>query len=153
MKNKFNSFLCGIFLFAKSTAMACTSSSVLSQIPITFHYHHHAHYLGLYRINLKPTLTAIKDRNALPGFPFYKKHWWGRCPRAMDGDGQCIEFTVYPDNFNFSPDGIMKKIEKYTEHHYPNRGEVRILTNATMTKYVYTTDHEGKFCGPYKIPR
>lgn len=151
MKNKFGYFLCGAFLLAKTTAMACTGSSVLSQIPITFHYHHHSHYLGVYRIDLKPTLTAIQYQNAQPGFPFYKKQWWGKCPGAMDGDGQCIEFTVYPDDFNFSPAGIMKKIKKYTEHHYANRGEVRVITNADMTEYVYTTNHERKFCGPYKI--
>lgn len=152
MKNKLHSFLFGTFLFAKTTAMACTSSSVLSQIPITFTYHHHSHYLGLYRINLKPTLTAIRYHNAQPGYPFYEKNWWGKCPGAMDDDGRCIEFTVYPDDFNFSPVGIMKKIEKYTLHHNPNRGEVRVITNANMTKYVYTTNHEKKFCGPYRIP-
>ena len=153
MKNKFNCFLFGAFLFAKSTAMACTSSSVLSQIPVTFHYNHHSHYLGLYRINLKPVLTAIKYRDAYPGFPYYQKKWWGSCPRGLHGkSGSCIEFTVYPDDINFSPHGIMHKIEKYT-HGKMNRGEVRILTNHAMTEYVYTTNHERKFCGPYKLSR
>ena len=137
--------LCAALCWFTLTANACTHSSLLSNTPLYF-YHH---YLGIYNIYLAPTLTAIDNGDSGRGYPYYKKRWRGKCPHHLRGK-KCVEFTVYPNNDNFSPRGIMKKIKKYT-HGKRNRGEVRIITNYAETKYVYTTNHEKKFCGPYAL--
>ena len=57
----------------------------------------------------------------------------------------------YPETSNnFSPNNIMQQIEQYTDGK-PNRGEVRVITDNARANYVYTTDHERTFCGPYAI--
>lgn len=139
--------VCLLLLFTMLSSFACTSSLRIPHSNIYFYNH----FLGSYTINLNPTLTAIENGSAGRGNPFYQKKWRGRCPSRLKGKiGSCIEYTVYPNNTNFAPSGIMQKIKQYTNDR-PNRGEVRILTNASGTQYVYTTDHENTFCGPYEL--
>lgn len=111
------------------------------------HLYFYSHSLGFYTIFLNPTLMAIADHEASPGKPYYKKKWWGDCPNELSKSNVCFEFTVYPNSINFSPDP-MEEIKKYN-HGHSNRGEVRVLANHSLTKYVYTIDHEKQFCGPY----
>ena len=107
--------------------------------------------MGTYTIDLTATLNAATDGNKHTGNPFYEKKWYGECPGGLDADQQsCIEFTVYPNDQNFSPAGIMEKIEQYNDGN-TNRGEVRIITNDNRSQYVYTTDHEATYCGPYNF--
>ena len=149
MKNSLSCFLFAATLFTGITAAACTRSTELPDVPIIFHYQHHTHYLGFYLINLAPTLSAIENDSANAGPPYFKKKWYGKCPRQLHAK-KCFEFTVYPDANNFTPESIMQRIEKYT-HGKPNRGEVRVMTNKAETKYIYTTNHYRKFCGPYQL--
>ena len=127
----------------------CSQSQTLLNVPLFFY----TSSLGTYNIALTDTLTAIAngtaDKNAGES-PYYEKDWTGDCPGGLSGSN-CNEYTVYPDSTNFTPGDIMVKIEKYTSG-LPNRGEVRILTDNSETQYVYTTDHEKTFCGPYPIP-
>ncbi len=111
------------------------------------------HYLGQFDVHLNPTLNAIRSGQANNEPPYYKKPWRGKisnlCPQ-----GGCIEWTVYPNKINFTdikdPNiNIEDLIRKYTR--IDNRGETRIITNAQQTKYIYTTDHESTFCGPYSL--
>lgn len=136
----------GVLLASVATAFNVTP-------PIDLHFFEHD--LGLYAINFQPTLQEIKTLRAThsdwPGEPFFEKPWMGACPGGLTGNsGTCIEFTVYPSDTNFRPAGIMQNIEKYTQG-VPNRGEVRILTDQSMAHYVYTTDHEATFHGPYDL--
>jgi hypothetical protein len=126
----------------------CLDPPILSQINL----HFFEYDLGQYTINLTHTLNAIKNDNAGSSKPYYKKTWYGDCPGGLSGSaGSCVEYTVYPNADNFSPGDIMQKIEQHTDDGSPNRGEVRILTNADQTEYVYTVDHERTFCGPYSL--
>ncbi len=129
----------------------CSSSPILYNVPLKFY----SNPLGIYTIFFSNTLSAIADGQAdQNGYvkPYYEKSWRGSCPGGLDGnDGTCNEYTVYPNDTNFSPSGIMEKIEQYTDGN-PNRGEVRILTDNDESHYVYTTDHEETFCGPYLMP-
>lgn len=125
----------------------CSPQSILPNVSLYFY----SHPIGTYTINLSPTLQAIEDGKDHSGYPYYEKTWTGSCPSGLDGGiGSCIEFTVYPDGTNFSPSGIMKKIERYTNGE-PNRGEVRVISDSSEMQYVYTTDHETTFCGPYSV--
>jgi hypothetical protein len=109
--------------------------------------------LGSYTIQLQSTMNAIQSGDDESGYPYYEKTWRGPCPGGLDGsDDNCVEFTVYPTKSNFAPGNIMHKIEQYT-HGRRNRGEVRIITNSDQTQYVYTTNHEKTFCGPYAVPQ
>ena len=149
---KYYTLFCTLFCLGFSSVMfACTDSKMLTNIPQSYFQN----YLGVYSINLAPTLAAIASGEADQGgdnIPYYAKQWTGSCPGGLEGEvGSCKEYTVYPTNQNFSPAGIMQKIEQYTSGGEPNRGEVRILTNASETQYVYTTDHEVEYCGPYNL--
>ncbi len=124
----------------------CSADAVIQDV----HMYFFKHYLGIYRIDLSSTLSAVADGNDHSGYPYYEKTWMGKCPHGLRG--ACIEFTVYPNNTNFSPAGIMRKIKKYTHDGQPNRGEVRVITNSAQSRYVYTTNHERTFCGPYPVP-
>ena len=136
-------------------ATDCSNALVLQNVPQTFmDRDYHSHALGNYTISLISTLHDIADGAANSNgyqIPDYKKPWTGACPSGLSG--ACFEFTVYPGaaQANFSPNNIMQKIEQYTSGH-PNRGEVRIITDAAETHYVYSTDHERTFCGPYLVP-
>lgn len=139
-----------VLFFAQSVACAaeCSSSATLLNIPLKFY----SHSIGTYTIFLTDTLTAIANGQAdQNGYqkPYYEKNWTGDCPGGLSGD-DCIEYTVYPDATNYSPGDIMEAIEKYN-HGDPDRGEVRIITDNAESNYVYTTDHESAFCGPYAI--
>ncbi|MCX7121009.1 MAG: hypothetical protein NTZ67_04450 [Gammaproteobacteria bacterium] len=139
----------GLFFSTQVVLAAdCTESKILP--PMTLHFYDNQLNNGLpYTINLEPTLNALSTADS--GTPYFKKSWRGACPQGMDGGAHdCIEFTVYPNAINFAPGNIMTEIEKYTGGR-PNRGEVRIITDATETHYIYTTDHEHSFCGPYKV--
>ena len=153
--------LTGTMLFASQVALAdtpCTSALIIPQVPLFFY----AHSLGSYDISLADTLNAIETGRAGGALPYEKKVWTGSCPAGLDsGVGDCIEFTVYPnfakypqtnDNFTNGPVPIMQKIEQYNNNH-PNRGEVRVITDASEQNYVYTADHEVSFCGPYPLPK
>lgn len=123
----------------------------LSAVPVYFY----GDELGVYTIHLSDTLTAIADGDAGKSIPYYKRPWWGDCPSHLSKSDQCTEYTVYPSDTNFSPTGIMTKIEEDSHNPrpgHPNRGEVRILTNNAETFYDYTIDHEHIFCGPYTMP-
>ncbi|OGT49483.1 MAG: hypothetical protein A3E82_04575 [Gammaproteobacteria bacterium RIFCSPHIGHO2_12_FULL_38_11] len=144
MKIKFNLFLLGLIFLITGVTFSCTKSETLRNIPLFFY----SHPLGIYNIYLNPTLSTIENHDSDRGYPYYKKKWYGKCPNHL-GREKCFEFTVYPNNTNFSPNP-MEKIKKYT-HGESNRGEVRILTNKLETKYVYTINHEKKFCGPYAL--
>lgn len=134
-------------LFVSNIALGCSASLTLSNMPLYFF----THPLGIYTIDLSPTMNII-DGDDHSGYPYYEKIWSGSCPGGLSGhDNTCIEFTVYPDATNFSPGNIMQKIKQYT-HGKANRGEVRIITDSTESNYVYTTDHEQNFCGPYTVP-
>ena len=140
------------FSFTIATAFAdCSPSSTLSNVPLFFY----DNPLGTYTINLNNTLTAIANGSADQGgdsAPYFEKTWKGSCPGGLQGDnGSCNEYTVYPNDTNFSPSGIMEKI-KQDNNNKPNRGEVRIITDNAEANYVYTTDHEKTFCGPYPVP-
>lgn len=127
----------------------CSQSQTLVNIPLSFY----KNSLGTYNIILTDTLTAIAtgtaDSNGYSA-PYYEKNWMGACPGGLTGEN-CHEYTVYPDATNFAPGDIMSKIEQYTNGE-SNRGEVRILTDSSETYYVYSTDHEQNFCGPYPMP-
>ena len=134
-------------LTATMAAADCSNQPILPNE--TLYFYHHS--IGTYTINLNPTLQAIADGQDHSGYPYFEKTWTGSCPAGLDGNNDtCIEFTVYPDGTNFSPTDIMNKIEKYT-HGKPNRGEVRVISDSSETQYVYTTDHENTFCGPYAV--
>lgn len=143
---KYYTLLCTLLCFCfMNIVFACTSSHMVTQVPLFFF----EHSLGVYDVNLEPTLAAIADGSADNGRkPYYGKMWEGSCPSLMVG--QCHEYTVYPNDQNFQPAGIMGQIKQYTNGE-ENRGEVRVITNADETQYVYTTDHEKTFCGPYHI--
>ncbi|MCX7121010.1 MAG: hypothetical protein NTZ67_04455 [Gammaproteobacteria bacterium] len=146
MNIKSNLFLFFAISFLIFSAAACTKSETLQNVPLYFY----KHYLGVYNIYLTPALSAIESGDKISGYPYYKKKWHGQCPGNLaEGHEKCFELTVYPNSNNFSPNP-MKEIKKYT-HGRPNRGEVRILTNRSETKYSYTTDHEKIFCGPYAL--
>lgn len=147
-KNHQKFYLLTVFIFlAQITFADCSAPPTLSNVDMYFYDHD----LGIYTIYLRPTLDAIIANQTGSGNPYYEKTWTGSCPGGLIGDDDsCIEFTVYPAATNFSPGNIMTKIEHYT-HGKPNRGEVRIITDNGETQYVYTTDHENTFCGPYKI--
>lgn len=129
----------------------CTASSSIPNVPLFFY----SNPLGTYNISLSNTLTAIANGSADNGgnsAPYFAKTWRGACPGGLQGnDGTCNEYTIYPNDTNFSPSGIMEKIEQ-DNNNRPNRGEVRVLTDSSETHYVYTTDHEKTFCGPYAMP-
>jgi hypothetical protein len=125
----------------------CASSQVIYNQPLYFYQY----YLGRYTVDLSRVLSAIKVHSTNNGFPFYKKPWIGLCPNGFHEKTACMEYTVYPDDQNFWPGGIMEKIKHYN-HGMPNRGVVRILTNADGSQYVYTINHEKDFCGPYFLP-
>jgi len=138
-----------LFLVCQLASADCSSSLTLPNVPLFFY----SNPLGIYTINLTPTMTAIESGDDESGQPYYEKSWRGDCPGGLSGSGNsCVEFTVYPDATNFTPGNIMQKIEQYTSGR-PNRGEVRIITNSDQTQYVYTTDHESTFCGPYAVPQ
>ncbi|OGT49484.1 MAG: hypothetical protein A3E82_04580 [Gammaproteobacteria bacterium RIFCSPHIGHO2_12_FULL_38_11] len=142
----------GAFFLISQIALAadCAETTTLPPMPLYF-YNHLLNNGDPYTINLLPTLSAMSTaEDDTP--PYYKKPWTGNCPMGMDADAQdCIEFTVYPNAINFSPGNIMQQIEQYTSNGKPNRGEVRIITDASETHYVYTTDHESSYCGPYSV--
>lgn len=125
----------------------------LTDAPLKFY----SHYLGSYNISLANTLSAV-DGQDHPGYPYYEKIWHGKCPDHMGSRNSCIEFTVYPAMKNFNSvtyqtppkNNIMWWIEHYNDGN-PDRGEVRIITDSSESQYVYTTDHEKTFCGPYPV--
>ena len=148
---KYYTPLCTLLCFSfASVTFACTSSHVIPQVSVNFY----DNPLGVYTIDLGPTLAAIASGqadNQGDVIPYFEKKWTGECPGGLEGGkDSCREYTVYPNDQNFSPAGIMDQI-KAVNHGEPNRGEVRILTNASETQYAYTTDHEAEFCGPYNI--
>lgn len=139
-------FLSGVACLFVMQAAACTDALTLNDVSLIFF----DQPLGSYTIRLAPTLSAIKNKSAGSGKPFYKKAWWGPCPGGLSGAaGQCIEYTVYPNAENFTPD-LMPVIKQYN-HGKPNRAEVRVLTDPGGSHYIYTTDHEHTFCGPYSL--
>lgn len=132
---------------ASFASAACIDSTTLPAQTIYFY----SYKLGVYTVNLQTTLSAIENNQAGPGIPYFQKSWFGSCPSGLSGSNTCTEYTIYPNDTNFSPSGIMGKIEQHT-HGRPNRGEVRVLVNASQTQYDYTIDHETTFCGPYAMP-
>lgn len=155
MKQKHGKLLLAVigcsFVFIGSSAFAdCVAATTLPNTPQIFYDHN----LGNYTIYLQPTLTDIKNHTVT--HDEFQKQWTGVCPAGMGDQGTCIEFTVYPATpTNFIKDAskqldIMPAIEQYTDGK-ENRGMVRIVTNADETQYVYTTDHEQTFCGPYGV--
>lgn len=133
-------------LLMSAQVFACTSALTLYDVPLKFY----AQPLGSFTIRLSPTLSAIRNKTAAGGKPYYKKQWRGPCPGGLSGGiGQCVEYTVYPSAVNFTPD-LMPYVKKYN-HGRANRATVRILTNPSGTKYIYTTNHEKTFCGPYSV--
>lgn len=148
MKNILAIFIFSALLLTKSVG-ACTGLYTLSEVPITFHYHGQSHYLGLYTIFLDPTLLAIQEHHTKSGRPYFEKKWYADCPSTIHSK-RCLEFTVYPMRGNVTPD-MMHKIEKYTLNNQPNQGEIRIWTNMTRNQYIYSTNRNEKFCGPYRI--
>lgn len=155
MKKSRKGIICAFGLLSVFTTQmvfadtVCTSSPTILSVPLKFY----SHPIGTYTIFLSDTLTAIADGQADEnGYekPYYAKSWDGACPSGLNGDG-CREYTVYPDKTNFAPGDIMKKIEEHNNGN-PNRGEVRIITDNSESNYVYTTDHERTFCGPYPVP-
>jgi hypothetical protein len=131
---------------ASFAAAACIDSTTLPDQTIYFY----THKLGIYTVDLQPTLSAIENNQAGPGIPYVQKPWLGNCPYKLSNSNTCTEYTIYPNDTNFSPSGIMGKIKRHW-HGKPNRGEVRVLVNASQTQYDYTIDHETTFCGPYPM--
>ena len=114
------------------------------------------HELGYYNVHLSPTLIAIRGNAVQSGntYPYFAKPWRGPI-QTLCPQGGCYEFTVYPNQQNFTNSNdphidIMQEIMKITGQH-PNRGMVRIITDQEFKHYVYTTDHESSFCGPYNL--
>lgn len=133
--------------FASFTSTDCPQT--LNNVPLFFY----SNPLGSYDIFLTDTLTAIADGNADnngDSAPYYAKTWTGSCPAGLSGSN-CHEYTVYPNATDFSPTGIMEKIEQFTNGR-PDRGEVRIITDSSETHYVYTTDHERTFSQVCSVP-
>lgn len=145
MLKKMSTFLFVVSLSASAMANTCSALQTL----VNQDLHFFQYDLGNYTIYLSPTLTAIVNHQTNPSEPYFEKPWLGACPVNLGTADTCTEFTVYPNSTNFSPDP-MEKI-KADNHGNPDRGEVRILTNQSMTQYVYTTDHEATFCGPYPL--
>ena len=154
MRNYFLFLIGLVSCFVMNLTFACG----LIDVPLKFYSHH----LGSYNISLTDTLTAIADKQADQNGnvkPYYKRPWLRKCPKHIGSYGSCIEFTVYPimhKNFvsvtyhKAPKNNIMWCIEKYNGGN-PNRGEVRIITDSSESQYVYTTDHEKIFCGPYPV--
>lgn len=127
-------------------ATQCTTSGRINNQPL----YYYTSYLGNYSINLEPTVTAIANGTAGPGYPYYASTWRSACPKHIPGSrGTCFEYTVYPNANNFNPD-LMPALRNVTGG-YANRGSVRIITDQAHKFYVYTTDHYRSFCGPYAI--
>lgn len=119
-------------------------------VPAPVYYY--SHFLGYYDINLADTLHAIEtglaDRLGCVA-PYFAKPWEGSPPGGLRGaTGSAREFTVFPNDTNFSPTGIQELIQRYTDGN-PNRGEVRVVTDDRQQKYVFTVNHALTFCGPY----
>jgi hypothetical protein len=141
--------LCSVSVYSASlfAQTQCSSSGTDKNQDIYFY----TQLLGTYDVNLNIALTAIKNHQTNSKYPYTQKEWTGACPGGLTGaDNSCIEFTVYPNDENFSPSGIMKQIKKYNNDK-TDRGEVRVLTDKSLKHYVYTTDHEQTFCGPYVL--
>lgn len=140
-------FLILFILFLGNAIANCVDSAVVPNVPVFFY----GNPLGTYTIYLTDTLHAATDGSWHRKTPYFEKIWTGSCPGGLSGGGDtCIELTVYPSDTRFSPAGIMEKIKSWNQGK-PNRGEVRILVDQDRTQYVYTTDHEQTYCGPYSL--
>jgi hypothetical protein len=133
----------------------CSSSGEDDNQPMYFYWH----YLGQFDVHLNPTLQAIRDGSAGSGMPYYEKPWTGSI-KSLCPNGGCTEWTVYPSTTNFTDLGlpgtnIQALIQKFIHHGYPSRGQARIITYKSVlgTQYVYTTDHEATYCGPYFLTK
>lgn len=154
MQNRFKRigffFICCFFSFFSLAIFAqtnCSNTGFDNNQNIYFY----DTLLGSYNVNFKITLNAIENHGTSPQIPYSEKTWTGSCPGGLTGpSGSCKEYTVYPNDQNFSPSGMMDKIKKLN-HNQTDRGAVRILTDKSGTHYAYTTDHEETFCGPYSF--
>lgn len=144
---------------ASSLAIASSSNAITSCAygPDDPHQviYFYDHPLGVYNVHLGPTLAAIHNSALQAGntYPFYAKPWFGPIANLCPNGG-CYEFTVYPNRENFTNEedpniDIFQEIVKIFGQ--PNRGEVRVITDHDLKHYVYTTDHETTFCGPYAL--
>ena len=152
-----------------SGGAVANASTKLSSVPL-FYYDIP---LGVYDVNLQPTLSVIKhtdklSRLPLRHYPYYKNSFSHYRDKKFKEASkrlrtrQIYEFNVPPFKKNFRPKkgkNIRLALEGASQKSFQNkrdwkalRGTVRILTDFKKRRYIYTVDHYKTFSEPRKFP-